>query len=139
MKLIYEFLIILAAMLVINYYYIVVKNRYPNHPFWAGVRGAAFAVLAYMAYPAWGDRVMVFIGFNAAFWLPFDISINLLRGKSWLYIPAPPERGYEDKRAFTDRLGYEWPAAFFYTRVLFLIYGIATLSYDLTQLHIYAN
>lgn len=126
-------------MLIINYYYIVVEEKYPSHPFWAFFRLLLFAIAAYRFYPEWGDKIMLFLGFNAAFWLPFDIILNRLRGYAWDYIPAEPPGGRKDTRAWTDRLGKKWPAAFFYTRVLFLIYGIATLSYDLTQLHIYAN
>lgn len=122
--------IVLMGMLVINYYYIEIEQRSPNHLFWALLRMFIFGIAAMRLYPAWEDRIVLFLGFEAAFWLPFDTILNLLRKREWDYI---------GQTAWTDRLGSKWPAAFFWTRVLFLIYGIATLSYDLSQLHIYEN
>lgn len=81
---------------IITQWYIIVKlRRYPNKPTWAFLRIIvaslflfAYVQQGYMWY--WALNYMVF-----TFWLPFNASLNLLRGKPITYLS--PKNSWVDK------------------------------------------
>jgi hypothetical protein len=78
------FLILLAFELARNYYIIERIKQTPNH-----ARGWVFRVLVilFVAFAKFDldlwPTVRYCIGAGLAFWFPFDVGLNLLRGKVW--------------------------------------------------------
>jgi hypothetical protein len=80
-------LLLLAFELLRNWYVIAKLKQEPNH-----ARGWALRVLviAFVAFAKFDldpiPTIKYGLGCGIAFWLPFDIGLNLLRGKVWNYL-----------------------------------------------------
>lgn len=85
------FLILLTFELARNWYVIERLKQTPNH-----ARGWAFRVLVilFVAFAKFDldllPTVRYCIGCGLAFWFPFDVGLNLIRGRAWNYLGKDP-------------------------------------------------
>lgn len=87
----------------INYRIIEVNKSRPNYLLMTIFRGVAFIVYGSFVwdfqYELWYLNVFIFC--TTFFWITFDITLNLIRGKHWLYIG--PESGWIDRWGVKNR------------------------------------
>lgn len=84
------------------------------------IRSCVWALLALLLEDNWPDRLMYLASYHFAFGLPFDWSLNLLFGKNILYI---------GETAWSDKLGRQWPAAFWGLKLILFLIGMGTLVF----------
>jgi len=117
MKLI-SFLIVLAAFLIWNW--LIIKKRSPNHGMQVVYRSIVWFLLALYFGHTLEEKISYFIAFHLAFWFPFDLILNLMRGLAWNYIGST---SWLDKKALT------WPGAFIPGKFLLFIIGMAFIIF----------
>ena len=103
-----------------NTFLILVLKRSPNHAVQQLLRSGVWITIACIIKPDWRDKVMYAISFHLAFGFPFDLFLNKLRGKEWLYI---------GDTAWTDQLGRQWPGAFWPMKFILFVMGMGTLIF----------
>jgi|GEM_PF-1824434 hypothetical protein len=94
------FLILLAFELFRNWFAIVKMKQTPNHARGWALRILAVIFIAFFKFDLELSTVVIFgrelvlpvttvvycIGCGLAFWFPFDVGLNLMRGKVWNYL-----------------------------------------------------
>lgn len=116
------FLIFLAW----NWLIIEKLNISPRHGIQQLIRTIVWLALAILIQPDWRDKIMYFIAYHGAFGLPFNILLNLMRGKAWNYIGLEED---PEEDAWTDKIGREWPAAFWGVYFMGFLIGMGTLIF----------
>ena len=99
----------------------IIKKRSPNHAAQVVYRFVAWTLGASIF--SGGDLRTFFtllVAFHLAFWFPFDLILNLMRGLKWSYI---------GETAWLDKQGRKWPEAFQMFKLLFFITGIGYLIF----------
>lgn len=81
------FLILLAFELFRNGYAIRIKNQEPNHPRGWALRILSVIFIGLIKFDASPMPMIIYgLGCGLAFWFPFDVCLNLMRGKAWNYL-----------------------------------------------------
>jgi hypothetical protein len=116
---IYIFLIFFAYELWANWYLIVRQKQSPDHAKRTVLRTLVFVFTALIGtdsnYPQW---VFIWLSFQLMFWFPFDVLLNLARGKYW---------NYQGKTAWLDR--FTAPHAFVFWAIKFLLLIVGIIMY----------
>lgn len=93
-------LILLAFELFRNWYIIVKRKQRVNHLNGLAFRALVILIVAFFKFDLEPDNVVIFgrafvipvttilycIGSGLAFWFPFDLFLNLIRGKVWNHL-----------------------------------------------------
>jgi hypothetical protein len=116
---IYIFLIFFAYELWANWWLIVRKRQSPNHARRVALRTLVFVFIPLVwtdsNYPQW---LFIWLSFQLMFWFPFDVLLNLSRGKYW---------AYQGKTAWLDR--FTAPHAFVFWAIKFLLLIVGIILY----------
>lgn len=87
----------------INWYWIEKRKTVPNYMILTIVRGWFFIVIG-ITVPITPDIFLEWLAFTTcSFWVLFDITLNLLRGKKIIYL---------GENSFIDSLGRKYPIPF---------------------------
>ena len=113
------FIIILSVELIRNWYIIVRLHQSPNHAKGVVLRAMAFFFVALITYDAEPVQMAIYIILCfLSFWFPFDVGLNLLRGKAW---------NYQGKTSFIDQLTAPAADLFWIIKFMLMAYGIYSL------------
>ncbi|MFN6088935.1 MAG: hypothetical protein ACK47E_09335 [Cyclobacteriaceae bacterium] len=113
------FIIILSVELIRNWYIIVRLRQSPNHAKGVVLRLMAFFFVALITYDAEPVQMWTYIIFCfLSFWFPFDVGLNLLRGKAW---------NYQGQTSLIDRLTYRFADIVWIVKFALMVYGFYSL------------
>ena len=114
-------LLYIAADVVVNYYIIEEKKSRPNYIILFIARGGAFMLYASLVwgfqYEIWYSNIVLYC--LTSFWLVFDLSLNLSRGKHALYIG--PTSGW------IDRAGIKYTGLYYFCKLAALVFLVLSI------------
>lgn len=108
-----------------NYEIIEVNDSRPNYLLMNIVRGMFFIVYGAFVWNAQADirTFYIFLYCTTSFWVLFDLSLNVIRGKHPLYIGQ--------NSGWIDQFGFKYPALYYIGKIV----ALAALVFSIAKIY----